>query len=56
MRRNPNRERELRELGRLERRRAELDPTACAVDRPCDDEYRRAAAERDEHERRRNRA
>src|SRR4249920_3040860 len=46
-------ERELRELGGLEARRAEDEPAARTVDRRPEDEHRRTQPERDEEERRR---
>ena len=52
----PDRERQLRELRRLEDRRAEGDPAARAVDRRPDHEHGSEQAERCEHEHRREQA
>ena len=52
VRRRPDRERELRELRRLEDGRPERDPAARAVDRRPDHEHGGEQPERDEHERR----
>ena len=53
VRREPDRERELRELRGLERCRAEADPAARTVDRLREDKHRRASEQRARDERRR---
>ena len=54
VRRGEEAERELRELGRLEARRADDEPAARAVDRRAEDEHGGAQHERGEDERRRD--